>query len=124
MLLLWFLQEAIVEAGAIRHIVKHMCKSGQEYEALLVLLELSQKETLVDKIGNAKDCIPLLVSLLQNNNLEVSEKAQAVLSNISSNTHFVVKMAEVGHFQLFVARFNQGKEYDNPSYRRSNTLVR
>ncbi|GMN49394.1 hypothetical protein TIFTF001_018542 [Ficus carica] len=87
-----------------------MCKSGQEYEALLVLLELSQKETLVDKIGNAKDCIPLLVSLLQNNNREVSEKAQAVLSNISSNTHFVVKMAEVGHFQLFVARFNQGPQ--------------
>lgn len=103
-------KEAIVEAGAIRRIVKHLCKSGQESDALSVLLELSKKEILIDKIGNAKDCIPILVSLVENNNLEVSEKAQAVLCNISSNTHFVVKMAEAGHFQPFVARFNQGPQ--------------
>ncbi|EOX99570.1 ARM repeat superfamily protein isoform 4 [Theobroma cacao] len=40
-------------------------------------------------------------------NPDISCKAQKVLQNLSSNTHFVVKMAEAGHFQPFVARFNQ-----------------
>ena len=72
-------------------------------------MELSATEILVEKIGNTKDCIPLLVSLLQKDNPNVSEKAKEVLQNLSSNTHFVVKMAEAGYFQPFVARFNQGK---------------
>lgn len=103
------LQEAAVEAGVVRRIVKHIYKGGEESNAISLLLELSKKEILREKIGNAKDCIPLLVSLLQKNNPDVSEKAQKVLENLSSNTHFVVKMAEAGHFQPFVARFNQGK---------------
>lgn len=105
------LQEAIVEAGAVRRIIKHIYKGGEDSNAISVLLELSNKEILREKIGNAKDCIPLLVSLLQKNNPDVSEKARMVLENLSSNTHFVVKMAEAGHFQPFVVRFNQGKQY-------------
>lgn len=103
------MQKAIVEAGAIRRIVKHIYRGGKESDAISVLLELSEKEILREKIGNTKDCIPFLVSLLQNNNSEVSHKAQKVLKNLSSNTHFVVKMAEAGYFQPFVVSFNQGK---------------
>ncbi|KAH7516827.1 hypothetical protein FEM48_Zijuj10G0176200 [Ziziphus jujuba var. spinosa] len=103
-------KDAIIEAGAVRRIVKLIYKGGEESDAISVLLELSKKEILREKIGNAKDCIQLLVSLLQKNNPDVSEKAQHVLQNLSSNTHFVVKMAEAGHFQPFVSRFNQGPQ--------------
>lgn len=89
--------------------MKHICKGGSECDALAVLLELSKKESLAEKIGNYKDCIPLVASLLHINNPDVSQKASKVLQNLSSNIHFVVKMAEAGHFQPFVARFNDGK---------------
>lgn len=103
-------KETIVKAGAVRCIVKQIYKDGTEPVAIAILLELSERETHAEKIGSTKDCIPLLVSLLANNNPDISQKAHKVLQNLSSNTHFVVKMAEVGHFQPFVARFNQGPQ--------------
>ncbi|XP_059448154.1 U-box domain-containing protein 44-like isoform X1 [Corylus avellana] len=106
----WNLQETIIKAGAVRCIVKQIYKDGTEPDAIAILLELSERETHAEKIGSTKDCIPLLVSLLANNNPDISQKAHKVLQNLSSNTHFVVKMAEVGHFQPFVARFNQGPQ--------------
>ncbi|KAJ0101636.1 hypothetical protein Patl1_05645 [Pistacia atlantica] len=100
--------EAIVQAGAIRHTVKQIYKGETEAEALAVLLELSKRESLGEKIGKTKDCIPILVSLLHNDDSNVSENAHSVLQNLSSNTHFAVKMAEAGYYQPFVACFNQG----------------
>lgn len=72
-------------------------------------MELSEKEEFAEKIGNTSYCIPFLVSLLQNINPEISLKAEKVVENLSSNTHFVIKMAEVGYFLPFLARFNQGE---------------
>ncbi|GLT75391.1 hypothetical protein SLA2020_471220 [Shorea laevis] len=103
-------KQAIVEVGAVRCIVKQIYKGEREADATAVLLELSKIETLGEKIGNTKDCIPLLVSLINNDNPDVSQKAKHVLQNLSSNTHFVVKMAEAGYFRPFVARFNQGPQ--------------
>ena len=113
----------MVEAGAVRRIVKQIYKDGTEPDAIAILLELSERETLAEKIGSTKDCIPLLVSLLSNSNPDVSQNAHNVLQNLSSNTHFVVKMAEAGHFQPFVARFNQGnitRSYDTLSNGKPN----
>lgn len=73
-------------------------------------MELSENEEFAKEIGNTKDCIPYLVSLLQNRNPDVSQKAERVVENLSFNTHFVIKMAEAGYFQPFLARFNQGKK--------------
>ncbi|PPR92028.1 hypothetical protein GOBAR_AA28655 [Gossypium barbadense] len=97
----------IIEAGAVRRIVKRIYNGETELNAIAILLELSKTEALVEKIGNTKDCIPLLVYLVSYPNPEIALKAQDVLRNLSSNTHFVVKMAESGFFQSFVARFNQ-----------------
>ncbi|KAG7978594.1 hypothetical protein I3843_05G090400 [Carya illinoinensis] len=102
--------ESIVTSGAVRYIVKQIYKDGIEPVAIAILLELLERETLSEKIGSTKDSIPLLVSLLPNDNLDVSQYANKVLQKLSSNTHFVVKMTEVGHFQPFVARFNQGPQ--------------
>ncbi|KAG4212962.1 hypothetical protein ERO13_A01G020000v2 [Gossypium hirsutum] len=96
----------IIEAGAVRRIVKRIYNGETELNAIAILLELSKTEALVEKIGNTKDCIPLLVYLVSYPNPEIALKAQDVLQNLSSNTHFVVKMAESGFFQSFVARFN------------------
>ncbi|CAK7336018.1 unnamed protein product [Dovyalis caffra] len=103
-------KEAMVEAGVVRCIVKLIYRGEKRPDAIAVLLELSKTETLTEKIGKTKDCIPLLVSLLHNDNPVVSQKAQSTLQNLSSNTSFVIKMAEAGHFQPFVARFNQGPQ--------------
>ncbi|TYG81675.1 hypothetical protein E1A91_D01G021200v1 [Gossypium mustelinum] len=97
----------IIEAGAVRRIVKRIYNGETEPNTIAILLELSKTEAFVEKIGNTKDCIPLLVYLVGNSNPEIALKAQDVLRNLSSNTHFVVKMAESGFFQSFVARFNQ-----------------
>ncbi|KAJ6712895.1 RING-TYPE E3 UBIQUITIN TRANSFERASE [Salix purpurea] len=101
-------KEVIVEAGVGRRIVKQIYRGEKGLDAIAVLLELSKKETLRDKIGETEDLIPLLVSLLHNDNPDVSQKAQGTLQNLSSNTSFVIEMAEAGHFQPFVAHFNQG----------------
>lgn len=103
-------KEVMVEAGVVRRIVKQIYRGEKGPDAIAVLLELSKKETLREKIGETKDCIPLLVSLLHNNNPDVSQKAKSTLHNLSCNTSFVIKMAEAGHFQPFVARFNQGPQ--------------
>ncbi|KAF2288422.1 hypothetical protein GH714_007335 [Hevea brasiliensis] len=103
-------KEAIVEAGVVRRIVKQIYTGERIPDAIAVLLELSNNETLREKIGSTKDCIPLLVSLLDNSNSDISQKAKKMLDNFSSNTSFVVKMAEAGYFQPFVARFNQGPQ--------------
>lgn len=89
--------------------MKQIYKGETEADALAVLLELSKRESLGEKIGKTKDCIPILVSLLHNDDPNVSDNAHSVLQSLSSNTHFAVKMAEAGHYQPFVACFNQGK---------------
>ncbi|XP_058102797.1 U-box domain-containing protein 44-like [Magnolia sinica] len=103
-------KEAIAEAGAIRYIMKHFYRGEVEPDAVSVLIELSQKEALAEQIGKATDCIPFLVSLLQNCNPDISQKAEKVVENLSYNTHFVIKMAEARHFQPFVIRFSQGPQ--------------
>ncbi|KAA8532272.1 hypothetical protein F0562_032305 [Nyssa sinensis] len=103
-------KEAIVDAGAIRRIVKNLYEGEAVTVAVAILLELSVNETLGEKIGNTKDCIPLLVSLLNDKTPVISQKADKVLQSLTFNTHFVVKMAEAGHFQPFVACFNKGPQ--------------
>ena len=89
--------------------MKWISNGETEPNTIAILFELSKTETLVEKLGNTKDCIPVLVSLLSNPSPDISWKAQNVLQNLSSDTHFVVKMAEAGYLQSFVTRFNQGE---------------
>lgn len=103
------MQQEIIQAGVVRRIVRRISNGETEPYTIGILLELSKTETFVETIGNTKDCIPLMVSLFSNPNPDISLKAQNVLQNLSSNTHFAVKTAEAGYFQPFVARFNQGK---------------
>ncbi|XVF44350.1 hypothetical protein PTKIN_Ptkin02bG0113500 [Pterospermum kingtungense] len=100
-------KQEIIQAGAVRRIVRRISNGEREPYTIAILLELSKTETFVEKIGNTRNCIPLLVSLLSNPNPDISCKAQNVLQNLSSNTHFSVKIAEAGYFESFVARFNQ-----------------
>lgn len=101
-------KEIMVNAGALRYIVKYLYKGEAHNDAVAILLELSKKETLAEEIGNAKDCIPLLVTMLDDVNNAVAEKAKMVLENLSFATHFVIKMAEAEYFTPFVSRFNEG----------------
>ncbi|XP_030461834.1 U-box domain-containing protein 44-like isoform X2 [Syzygium oleosum] len=103
-------KESIVKAGAIHLVVKHLYKGEVAHDAIAVLLELSSREAIAEEIGNAKNSIPLLVSMLHYRERNVSKKAHKVLQNLSFNTHFVVKMAESGYFGPFVSRFNEGSQ--------------
>ncbi|KAJ4825922.1 hypothetical protein Tsubulata_006261 [Turnera subulata] len=108
-------KEAMVGTGVIRHIVKQIYRGEHGADAIAVLMELSKRESLRESIGKTKDCIPLLVSLLQNDDADVKEKAWNTLENLCANTSFIIKMAEAGHFQPFVARFNQGPQESRAS---------
>ncbi|XP_058092848.1 U-box domain-containing protein 44-like [Magnolia sinica] len=101
-------KEAIVGAGAIRCIVKQIGRGEVEPDAVRLLQALSEKEELIQEIGNAKDSIAFLVTLLQNPKPDISSRSRLVLENLSSNAHFIIKMAEAGHFQPFIDHFNQG----------------
>ncbi|KAL9349653.1 hypothetical protein Peur_056908 [Populus x canadensis] len=89
------LKEAIVKAGAVRRIVKLICRGEKGPDAMAVLLRLSKTEALREETGKTKDCIPLLVSLLHNDNPDVSQKAQRMLKNLSSNTSFKNKFKKL-----------------------------
>ncbi|XP_017699591.2 U-box domain-containing protein 44-like [Phoenix dactylifera] len=101
-------KEAIAAKGVIRCIVKQFCRGETEPEGLVILLELSENEVFAERIGNTKDSIPSLVSLLQNSNPDISQKALNVLGKLSCNNKFVIKMAEAGYFEPFLACFQQG----------------
>ncbi|PIA41329.1 hypothetical protein AQUCO_02200026v1 [Aquilegia coerulea] len=101
-------KEIIVEVGALSYILKCFYKGETNTNAITILLELSTNAKLQEKIGNTKYCIPLLVSMLHNDNHDVAHKAEKVLINLSSFTHFVIKMAEAGHFKPFVFHFTEG----------------
>ncbi|XP_042498863.1 U-box domain-containing protein 44-like [Macadamia integrifolia] len=101
-------KDVMVDAGAIRYIVKQFYRGEAEPEAVAILHKLSLKEAHAEQIGKTKDCIPFLVSLLQKENPDVSQKAQDLLQILSQNIYFVIKMAEAGYFPPFVVRFNQG----------------
>ncbi|KAK1293869.1 U-box domain-containing protein 44 [Acorus calamus] len=96
----------IAKSGAIRCMVKRFCRGETDAEAVLILVKLSENEEILEQIGNTKNCIPSLVSLLKNPNPDVSHNARRVLERLSSNTQFVIKMAEAGHFQPFLDRFH------------------
>ncbi|KAK1319257.1 U-box domain-containing protein 44 [Acorus calamus] len=97
---------AIAKSNAIRCVVKRFCRGETDTEAVSVLVELSENEEILEQIGNTKNCIPSLVSLLKNPNPDVSQNARRVLERLSSNTQFVIKMAEAGLFQPFLDRFH------------------
>ncbi|KAK1272310.1 U-box domain-containing protein 44 [Acorus gramineus] len=97
---------AIAKSNAIRCVVKRFCRGETDAEAVSVLVELSENEEILEQIGNTKNCIPSLVSLLKNPNPDVSHNARRVLERLSSNTQFVIKMAEAGLFQPFLDRFH------------------
>ncbi|KAF5203047.1 U-box domain-containing protein [Thalictrum thalictroides] len=101
-------KEIIVKEGALSYILKCFYNGETNTDAITILLELSTNENLREKIGNAKYCIPYLVSMLHNDNHDIAQKADKVLINLSSFTHFVIKMAEAGHFKPFVFRFTEG----------------
>ncbi|KAJ0973515.1 hypothetical protein J5N97_021474 [Dioscorea zingiberensis] len=102
-------KELIAMKGAIRYMVKRFCRGDIDPDAVELLVRLSDEDIIAEQIGNTKDAIPTLVSLVQCTNPDISLKAQIVLRNLpSSNTGFVIKMAEAGHFDPFLAQFHQG----------------
>ncbi|KAH7670106.1 Zinc finger RING/FYVE/PHD-type protein [Dioscorea alata] len=101
-------KEVIASKGAIRYMIKRFHRGEIEADAVELLVRLSDEQMIAEQIGNTKDAIPTLVSLVQNPNPEISQKAEIVLRNLpSSNTEFIVKMAEAGHFDPFLAQFHQ-----------------
>lgn len=94
----------------MRCIVKKFCRGETQPEGLQILLDLAENDKFVDVIGNTKDCIPSLVSLVNNSDPAIAEKAMSVLDKLSSKTGFVIKMAEAGLIQPFLTSFHQGEQ--------------
>ncbi|GLJ46221.1 hypothetical protein SUGI_0973790 [Cryptomeria japonica] len=101
-------KEAIVNAGAINCAVNMLAQDEEADYAVSLLMELSRNSACSKKIGNANNCIPYLVALLNSRNPQTSQNAETVLENLSSNTKFVVRMTEANFFKPFIRLIAEG----------------
>ncbi|KAH0464260.1 hypothetical protein IEQ34_007046 [Dendrobium chrysotoxum] len=101
------MQETMGTTGVIRCLMKLLRGAEPEPYALEILLELSKKEVIADKIGNDPNSIPILVSLLNYPTADMAEMARSVLENLS-RIQFTIMMARCGYFSPFLERFCRG----------------
>ncbi|KAI0515783.1 hypothetical protein KFK09_008450 [Dendrobium nobile] len=100
-------KETMGTTGVIRCLMKLLRGAEPEPYALEILLELSKKEVIADKIGNDPNSIPILVSLLNYPTSDMAEMARSVLDNLS-RIQFTITMARCGYFSPFLERFCRG----------------
>ncbi|KAL0921104.1 hypothetical protein M5K25_008140 [Dendrobium thyrsiflorum] len=98
------MQETMGTTGVIRCLMKLLRGAEPEPYALEILLELSKKEAIADKIGNDPNSIPILVSLLNHPTSDMAEMARSVLENLS-RIQFAIMMARCGYFSPFLELF-------------------
>ncbi|KAI0515785.1 hypothetical protein KFK09_008452 [Dendrobium nobile] len=101
-------KETMGTTGVIRCLMKLLRGAEPEPSALEILLELSKKEVIADKIGNDPNSIPILVSLHNYPTSDMAEMARSVLENLS-RIQFTILMARCGYLSPFLKRFCKGK---------------
>ncbi|XP_020593092.1 U-box domain-containing protein 44-like isoform X2 [Phalaenopsis equestris] len=99
-------KETMGTTGVIRCLTKLLRGAEPEIYALEILLELSKKDTIADKIGNDPNSIPTLVSLLNYPTAEIAEMARGVLENLY-RVQFAIMMGKCGYLSPFLEHFCQ-----------------
>ncbi|GLJ44292.1 hypothetical protein SUGI_0926970 [Cryptomeria japonica] len=99
-------KEKIAKAGEIEEIVNYLTEETEMKSlAVSLLLELSKDHQLRNMIGETRNSIPLLVSMLSGPH---AEKSREVLTNLSRVDANIIEMAEVHYYDPLVNQLIQG----------------
>ncbi|XP_073053202.1 U-box domain-containing protein 44-like [Primulina eburnea] len=105
-------KDIMAEGDTVRTIVKFLSheQSKEREEAVSLLYELSESETLCEKIGSVNGAILILVGMASSDseNLVTVEKAEKTLENLEKCENNVRQMAECGRLQPLLRRLLEG----------------
>ncbi|KAI3807764.1 hypothetical protein L1987_23698 [Smallanthus sonchifolius] len=105
-------KEIMAEGDKVRTIVKFLNheQSIEREEAVSLLFELSNSESLCDKIGSVNGAVLILVEMTssKSENLLVVEKAEKTLKSLEKNENNVRQMAENGRLQPLLTLLLEG----------------
>lgn len=98
-------QEKIADVGAVELAVRSLARGAHEHRpAVALLLELSTDASARARIGKARGCILLLVTLLGNASADpdAADAAAQLLARLSADLQNTVQMAEANYFKPLV----------------------
>ncbi|KAF4357892.1 hypothetical protein CsatB_026437 [Cannabis sativa] len=105
-------KEMVAEGDTVRTIVKFLSheQSKEREEAVFLLYELSQSESLCEKIGAVNGAILILLGMTssKSENLLTVEKADKTLENLEKCENNVRQMAENGRLQPLLTQILEG----------------
>ncbi|GER48691.1 U-box domain-containing protein [Striga asiatica] len=97
---------------SVKPIVEFLGRRFRERKlAVTLLLELSKCENMRERIGKAKGCVLLLVTMLSNTDPQAASDAKSVLDNLSYSDDNVILMAKSNYFQYLLERLSSGPDH-------------
>lgn len=104
-------KEKMADVGFLSAVVKSLVRDEEERkEAVGLLLDLSDLQSVRRRLGRIQGCIVMLVALLNGDDLVASHHAGKLLNALSSNTQNALHMAEAGYFKPLVQYLNAGSD--------------
>lgn len=104
-------KEKMADVGFLSAVVKSLLRDKEERkEAVGLLLDLSDLQSVRRRLGRIQGCIVMLVALLNGDDLVASHHAGKLLNALSSNTQNALHMAEAGYFKPLVQYLNEGSD--------------
>lgn len=102
-------QEKMADVGFLSVLVKSLTRDDDERrEAVGLLSSLSDIAAVRRRIGRIQGCIVMLVSIFNGEDEVASGDAGSLLNSLSSNSQYVLNMAEAGYFKPLVHYLKQG----------------
>lgn len=100
----------MADAGFLSVLVKSLARDVEERkEAVGLLSSLSDLSAVRRRIGRIQGCIVMLVSICNGDYGVASHDATRLLNSLSSNSQYVLNMAEAGFFTPLVHYLKEGK---------------
>lgn len=99
----------MVEVEFLSAVVKSLTRDSEERrEAVGLLLDLSNLQSVRRRIGRIQGCIVMLVAILNGDDPVASHDAAKLLDILSSNNQNALHMAEAGYFRPLVQYLKEG----------------
>ncbi|ONI20720.1 hypothetical protein PRUPE_2G030600 [Prunus persica] len=110
-MLITSVQEKMADVGFLSAVVKSLVRDEEERkEAVGLLLDLSDIQSVRRRLGRIQGCIVMLVALLNGDDLVASRHAGKLLNALSNSTQNALHMAEAGYFKPLVQYLNEGSD--------------
>lgn len=104
-------KEKMADVGFLSVLVKSLTRDAEERrEAVGLLSSLSDIAAVRRRIGRIQGCIVMLVSIFNGEDEVASDDGGRLLNSLSSNSQYVLNMAEAGYFKPLVHYLKEGSE--------------